>query len=344
VIEEINRILQIASATLLLLTCVKLIRNWRSGRHIWVAVGFTLSIVAYLIVEERFVREFMLARVVVMVLTICVSVFFWLMSKSIFDDHFKTGPSIIGWFLLQLMPTLLIIRFKDYLAVEQGDGVIRIVPQVIALGFLFAGLYTALRTKRGDLIDSRLRFRTAFIAVTAGLIGLTLIVEVAMFGRQSPIILQALQRLSILGLTGFFLVRNFDIQAGFFFQDVPKTKPIIPEDPILQEKLLSLIEGQQAYKKEGLTIGQLAELLNEQEYRVRRVINAQLGYKNFNDFLNHYRIAEACRILIDPSQARKTILEIGYELGYQSIGPFNKAFREQTGNTPTVYRRANLKT
>jgi AraC-like DNA-binding protein len=343
VIEEINRILQIASATLLLLTCVHLIRNWRAGRHIWVAVGFTLSIVAYLVVEEPFVAEFMLAKMVVMVLTISVSVFFWLMSKSIFDDHFKPDPSIIGWFLLQLVPTLLIIRFKDYLAVEQG-GVIRIVPQVIALGFLFAGLYTALRTKRGDLIDSRLRFRTSFIAVTAGLIGLTLIVEVAMFGRQSPIILQALQRLSILGLTGFFLLRNFDIQPGFFFQDVPKTKPVIQEDPILQEKLLSLIEGKQAYKKEGLTIGQLAELMGEQEYRVRRVINTQLGYKNFNDFLNHYRIAEACRILTDPGQARKTILEIGYELGYQSIGPFNKAFREQTGNTPTAYRKANLKT
>ena len=76
---------------------------------------------------------------------------------------------------------------------------------------------------------------------------------------------------------------------------------------------------------------------------MRRVINAQLGFKNFNDFLNSYRISDARAILADPAQSRKTILEIGYELGYQSIGPFNKAFREQTGTTPTAYRKSNQK-
>lgn len=341
--EEINRILQIASVTLLVLTCLQLIRNWRSGKHIWVAIGFALSIVAYLMVEETFVQRSIIPKIIVMVLTISVSVFFWLLSKSIFDDHFKTNPSIVWWFLLQLVPTFLVIVFRDYLPLSQSEGVIRIIPQIISMGFLTSGLFIALRTRGSDLIDSRLRFRTVFLAVTASLIGLTLIVEVAMFGRQSPVILQVFQRFAILSLTGFFLVRNFDIQPGFFFQEIPKQKQAVAEDPILQEKLLMFIDGQKGYKKEGLTIGELSELLGEQEYRVRRLINAQLGFKNFNDFLNSYRIAEARTILTDPAQSRKTILEIGYELGYQSIGPFNKAFKEQTGTTPTAYRKANLK-
>ena len=79
------------------------------------------------------------------------------------------------------------------------------------------------------------------------------------------------------------------------------------------------MEEQKAYKKEGLTIRELANLMNEQEYRLRRLINGQLGFRNFNDFLNQYRINDACETLSDPAHMRKTILEIAYDLGYLSI-------------------------
>ena len=94
------------------------------------------------------------------------------------------------------------------------------------------------------------------------------------------------------------------------------------------------------YRKEGLTIKELADIMGEQEYKVRRLINGELGFRNFNDFLNKYRVNEACEILNDASNNRKTILEIAYSLGYQSIGPFNKAFKELTETTPTAYRKA----
>jgi AraC-like DNA-binding protein len=152
--------------------------------------------------------------------------------------------------------------------------------------------------------------------------------------------LQILQRSSILGLTLFFLVSNFEIKAGFFFREQQKEKPVVIEDRELRKKLEVLIEEKKVYRKEGLTIRELAEMLNEQEYKVRRLINGELGFRNFNDFLNKYRVTEACDILNDPSQSRKTILEIAYSLGYQSIGPFNKAFKELKETTPTAYRKA----
>jgi YesN/AraC family two-component response regulator len=87
-----------------------------------------------------------------------------------------------------------------------------------------------------------------------------------------------------------------------------------------------LIEEKKVYRNEGLTIRELSEMLSEQEYKVRRLIKGELGFRNFNDFLNKYRVNEAYEILSDPSQTRKTIREIAYGLRYQSIGPFNKAF------------------
>jgi AraC-like DNA-binding protein len=179
-----------------------------------------------------------------------------------------------------------------------------------------------------------------FITVTASLIGITLIVEATPIDRQTILILQVLQRLSIFGITLYFLVFNFEIRSGFFFKEIRKPKPLPVEDPLMNMKLQTLMVEQKVYKKEGLTIRELAEMLNEPEYKVRRLINGELGFRNFNDFLNKYRVNEACEILIDPNQNRKTILEIAYSLGYQSIGPFNKAFKELKEATPTAYRKA----
>jgi AraC-like DNA-binding protein len=44
--------------------------------------------------------------------------------------------------------------------------------------------------------------------------------------------------------------------------------------------------------------------------------------------------------LADPGQAEVPILTIALDAGFGSIGPFNRAFKAQTGLTPSEYRRA----
>jgi AraC-like DNA-binding protein len=213
------------------------------------------------------------------------------------------------------------------------------VSEIVSLGFVLAGLYVAIKTRKSDLVESRLRFRNTFILITAAIIGITLIIEAMPIARESVDVLQIVQRSSIVLLTLFFIVSNVEIKSGFFFKEVLKDKPVVIEESQLRAKLDFLIQEKKIYKKEGLTIGELAELMGEQEYRVRRLINGELGFRNFNDFLNQYRVNEACEVLNDRSQNRKTVLEIAYSLGYQSIGPFNKAFKELKGTTPTAYRK-----
>jgi hypothetical protein len=48
-----------------------------------------------------------------------------------------------------------------------------------------------------------------------------------------------------------------------------------------------------------LTIGRLAKELDLQEYKLRQMINTQLSYRNFSDFLNSYRINETAQRLRD---------------------------------------------
>jgi AraC-like DNA-binding protein len=97
--------------------------------------------------------------------------------------------------------------------------------------------------------------------------------------------------------------------------------------------------AERAHRQDGLTIGTLAQQLGLPEYRLRRLINQALGYRNFNSFVNHYRIAEVKAALADPRQSEVPVLTIALDAGFSSLGPFNRAFKAETGMTPSEYRR-----
>ena len=92
------------------------------------------------------------------------------------------------------------------------------------------------------------------------------------------------------------------------------------------------------YLNSSLTI---QDVSNDIEIPVRDLsllINHQLG-QHFYDFVNAYRIESAMGILKDTSKSKVTVLEILYEVGFNSKSSFNTAFKKHTGNTPTAYRK-----
>ena len=97
-----------------------------------------------------------------------------------------------------------------------------------------------------------------------------------------------------------------------------------------------------AYRTEDLTVAGLATLLSVPEYRLRRLINQRLGHRNFNAYVNGYRLEEARVALADPARRDLPILTIALDAGFQSIGPFNRAFKAGTGLTPGEFRREKL--
>ncbi len=113
-------------------------------------------------------------------------------------------------------------------------------------------------------------------------------------------------------------------------------------DPGALARLERAMQQEQIFRREGLTIGSLAAHLGLPEYRLRRVINGQLGHRNFNAYLNGHRITWACAALADPARAGSPVLTLALEAGFQSLGPFNRAFKASTGLTPTEYRARAL--
>ena len=107
----------------------------------------------------------------------------------------------------------------------------------------------------------------------------------------------------------------------------------------LLASLTHLMTAERAYRQDGLAIATLAARVGVPEYRLRRLINRSLGFRNFNSFVNSYRIAEAKAALGDPQQAELPVLTIALDAGFSSLGPFNRAFKADTGLTPSEFRR-----
>ena len=133
-----------------------------------------------------------------------------------------------------------------------------------------------------------------------------------------------------------FGIRHSDLFAAPAAEP-QRVQPVMLHDP-LANRLLAFMEHQKPHRDERLTIAALAAQLGEQEYRLRRLINGQLGHRNFATFLNGYRLAEVKAALRDPAQKDVPILTIALDAGFGSLGPFNRAFRQAEGCTPSAYR------
>ena len=88
-----------------------------------------------------------------------------------------------------------------------------------------------------------------------------------------------------------------------------------------------------------LSLHDLAHSLDSSPQRLSKVINDGLGV-GFYALLNNYRLAEFERLVEDPSNRRRAVIELASEAGFSSKATFYRIFREAHGVTPTEYRRA----
>ncbi len=102
--------------------------------------------------------------------------------------------------------------------------------------------------------------------------------------------------------------------------------------------LMYAITEEKVYLDLEITLSKLAEKLGVNRSYLSQVINTEFG-KNFNQFINHYRVLEACENLRAPSNIKYTIDFIAQKSGFKSISSFNTAFKKQVGVTPSYYRK-----
>jgi ligand-binding sensor domain-containing protein/AraC-like DNA-binding protein len=106
------------------------------------------------------------------------------------------------------------------------------------------------------------------------------------------------------------------------------------------KKLFYVIEVEKVYTDEELSLQSLAEKLSIPPRELSQVINERLDM-NYSNFINSYRIEEAKNLLFAPGENDHSILDIAYEVGFNSKAVFNRAFKKFTGMTPSQFRKNN---
>lgn len=103
-----------------------------------------------------------------------------------------------------------------------------------------------------------------------------------------------------------------------------------------KSKLLQLIETQKPYLQPDLTLSDLANLLKTNTSVISQVVNTGFN-KNFNDFINSYRVDEYLQKVATPQYKHLTLLAIAFECGFNSKTTFNRAFKKMTGKAPSTF-------
>jgi AraC-like DNA-binding protein len=267
---------------------------------------------------------------------------FWLLVRALFEDRPLTPLGFAPYVALSAFGLLAMV------VPSSPQPALWIVHNAAEVALAAHVLRVVQRSWRGDLVEARRRARGPFMAIVALFVVTLSVFEVVgdLGFKRDWFALAGAAALAVLCLGGAVVM--LEARAALFGVPAARPAPTGPDpganaaDRAEIARLSGLMTDARLWGREGLTIGALAAELGVPEHRLRRLINDQLGHRNFAAFINAYRIDEAKRVLADPEQARKTVSSIAYDLGFGSLGPFNRAFKEATGMTPSQWRRQAL--
>lgn len=312
-------------------------------------VLFSLCITAYILSRSSAAVPQDLRTVFSILATLAPAVL-WFIARNLFEDQARVHPLMAGLILFYIVIRTAGLLMYDG-SVPRGSVFFLFyfyLPQLIMLLLACHVVYMAYQGRDGDLVESRRQVRVPFAIGMGSIVGL--IIGSGFFWIGSPQ-LDSLYFLVIFALILFVNLAMFRLQkdAPQLIQTAAEQPgPVTPaaglpdsvnrQDQQLIDRVLKAMQQERLYAEAGLTIGDLSARVSLQEYRLRRLINQTMHYRNFNQFLNHYRIEEAARRLLDPAEEHIPISSIALDVGYLSLSSFNKAFKDIHGVTPSVWR------
>jgi len=341
-----------ATSGLFLMMVLVLLRLGLVNRHVFLGIVMSLGGAGYAIATAPFIPKSTLWWT--MPVLAAQSAVFWLWARSTFDDDFvlKRWHGAL-WLGMVAVGFAMTITWTSSPSFARGCAK---ALSLVSLILVLAAAVQTVKTWRADLVARRRRLRIAVLAINVVFIAI-----VAGSGLAPAPATSLGASGSLASALSLFVVAMLAALSIFNIQVIASPTPAIaaiaspdagggtPEGgkraaivPLLLRRLDNLMTVERIYRQEGLSIGALAARLDVPEHRLREAINEGLGYRNFNAFLNHYRIDEAKAALSDNSQREVPVLTIAMDAGFQSIGPFNRAFKAATGMTPTEFRRNAL--
>lgn len=280
-------------------------------------------------------------RMLLRVLDVFQLVFIWLFTLSLFQKDFK----------LTIFHLLFSIIYSSFILMERlvQFKFIHNLPfwwpsVIIAMSIMLVAhtVFVTILGRNDDLIEARRRSRVyvvimnAFSTLVAVVVGLILMING--LNKYQP----TLNVISIWPTIVWvaYWVTNIDKHI-FAFDQIKSTssKKMNSRDLNLRTKLKTEVVDKHCYLENKLSIKSLAMNLGVSTYRLRAFINQTLGYSNFSSYINSFRIDAIKLALSKPENEHIPILTIAMNHGFNSLPPFNRAFKKREGMTPSEFRQ-----
>jgi adenylate cyclase len=124
----------------------------------------------------------------------------------------------------------------------------------------------------------------------------------------------------------------------------PKKTKSAPQDPattqVLLDKLMDFVARESPYLNPALTLRSLAHQLEIHPNQLSWLLNDRVG-KNYNEFINHYRVEHFKKLVVDSANAHISMIGLAYESGFNSKTVFNTVFKKMVGMTPNAYQKSS---
>lgn len=273
-------------------------------------------------------------------------IFLWWFCLSCFDSRFRLKGEVLGvglgWGLIAALDRGL---FGDALARMEWSRLL------VPLGFAIIGhlVWRLLAERQGDLIQQRHDARIMVAVVLGGMLFVDLSADVLFGFAWRPLIFAMTQNAMVLGfglwLAGTLVsvrpdVLTFGVAETRMSPAGTATQAVPGRDDVLHRRLTALMETERVFLDPELTFAAFVVRMGAPERTVRTLINRELGHDHFRSFLNHYRVAEARRLLREQGRSDDKLVAIALDSGFASVASFNRAFRAIEGRAPSQYRTA----
>jgi len=107
----------------------------------------------------------------------------------------------------------------------------------------------------------------------------------------------------------------------------------------VMERLYEIMELEKAFADEDISLKSVANELGVTTHQLSQILNEKIK-KNFNTFVNEYRINEAKQLLVD--EPERTILSVSVAVGFNSYVTFVTTFSKMVGISPSQYRKDHI--
>lgn len=271
---------------------------------------------------------------------------FWLVGLSVFGDHvvLKRWQYLLAsmTLLIPLTSTLLEFIFDFQLSsLPIAQAFVRYGAMLLELILISHALIIASQQWRNDLVQERRYIRGGVICISGLYIFLVIflgeLLDIQWLGFE---FLKTFLLALLITAINFFLFR---LRESSLFETISARRNTAVGNKNQPSKELSRVISamveEKLYQQDGLTIASFAKHLSIHEYKLRQLINGEMNYRNFNDFLNFYRIKEVSEKLTQADFIQTPVLTLALESGFRSLSSFNKVFKETHAITPTQYRK-----